>query len=226
MAYAIYNGANNKENCIHYIKMQVEEEKKKIELIYQQNLQEQEIRNEKLAHITQQFDYLHDGISTLTEVNNMTAEDASCVAQVVKEVTEKCETINESLALFVDFSNLYVEGNKNIAGIATKTNLLSLNASIEAARAGAMGRGFAVVAEEIRGLAASTKDLIDNNDRQAETTLPRIRESIDLIKNLLDHVRELGERVTNIAATTQEISAQSDSINSLSQDLREEVNRI
>lgn len=226
MAYAIYNGTNNKENCIHYVKSQLEEEKKKIEQIFQQNLEEQEVRNSKLSTIADQFAHLHDSIDSLTEVNNMTASDAGFLASLVKDVTNKCESINTSLTLFAEFADLYLEGNKNIVGIANKTNLLSLNAGIEAARAGNMGLGFAVVAEEIRGLAASTKGLIDSNDQQAKTTLPKVTESIDLIKGLLTDIHELSEHITNIAATTQEISAQSDNISNLSQELREEVSQI
>ena len=226
MAYAIYNGTNKKENCIYFIKEQMEIEKKKIEAIYQENIEAQQKRNTKLEQIAEGFEILHDSINNLSEVNGMTAQDASSVAEVVKEVTEKCESITEALQLFIEFSDLYVDGNKNIAGIANKTNLLSLNASIEAARAGEMGKGFAVVAEEIRTLASSTKELIDNNDKQAATTLPKVKESIDLIKNLLDSIQELSEHVTNIAATTEEISAQSDSINELSEEIKEKVNSI
>ena len=115
---------------------------------------------------------------------------------------------------------------KILAGIANKTNLLSLNASIEAARAGEMGRGFAVVAGEIRTLASSTKDLIEVNDKQAAETLPKIKESIDMIKNLLDSISILNERVVNIAASTEEISAQSDTIRNMSHVIQETVNSI
>ena len=226
MVNAIYNGSNHKENCIHYIKALVEDEKKKVEAIHQENVEEQERKNNSLSIIIDRFSVLNDSINSLAEVNNMTANDASMVAQVIKEVTEKCEAINESLELLVDFTNLYINSNKDIAGIANKTNLLSLNASIEAARAGEMGRGFAVVAEEIRGLASSTKELIENNDKQADQTLPKISASIEMIKNLLDSIHELSEHVTNIAATTEEISAQSDSISTLSEEIKDEVNKI
>ena len=126
----------------------------------------------------------------------------------------------------MEFSDLYLESNQNIAGIANKTNLLSLNASIEAARAGEMGRGFAVVAGEIRTLASSTKELIEMNDKQAADTLPKIKESIELIKNLLDSISVLNERVVNIAASTEEISAQSDAIRNMSHLMQEQVNSI
>ena len=145
---------------------------------------------------------------------------------MVNEVATQCEVISKALELFIEFSDLYVESNKNIAGIANKTNLLSLNASIEAARAGEMGRGFAVVAGEIRTLASSTKDLIEMNDKQAADTLPRIKESIELIKNLLNSIYVLNERVVNIAATTEEISAQSDTIRGLSDNIQSTVNSI
>ena len=174
MAYAIHNGTNRKENCIYFVKEQMEIEKEKIEVIYQENLEAQQERNKKIEQVVEGFEALHESINNLSEVNGMTARDAS----------------------------------------------------IEAARAGEMGKGFAVVAEEIRTLASSTKELIDDNDKQAATTLPKIRESIDLIKNLLDSIQELSEHVTNIAATTEEISAQSDSINELSDDIKEKVNSI
>ena len=138
----------------------------------------------------------------------------------------RCEEISKALELFIEFSDLYVESNRNIAGIANKTNMLSLNASIEAARAGELGKGFAVVAGEIRNLASSTKELIAANDEQAENTLPKIQESIGMIRVLLDSIYALNERVVNIAATTQEISAQSDTLRNMSDDLQQSVNMI
>ena len=226
MVKAIYNGVNKKENCIHYIKLLAEQEKEEIEQIHLSNVKEQEGRNEKISYIIEQFDQLNGGIVELSKVNDMTAEDAGNVAQVVSEVMRECESISKSLELFVEFSNLYVEGNQNIAGIANKTNLLSLNAGIEAARAGEMGRGFAVVASEIRTLASATKELIEVNDKQAADTLPKIHESIGLIKNLLESISLLNERVVNIAASTEEISAQSDTIRSMSDAIQEAVNSI
>ena len=226
MATAIYNGVNNKENCIYYIKALAELEKEEIEEIHLTNVQEQEERNGKIHHIVDQFNCLNEGITELSRVNDMTADDAENVAQVVSEVVKQCESISKALGLFMDFSDLYVESNQNIAGIANKTNLLSLNASIEAARAGEMGKGFAVVAGEIRTLASSTKDLIEVNDKQAAETLPKIKESIDLIKHLLDSISLLNERVVSIAAATEEISAQSDVIRTMSDMIQESVNAI
>ena len=226
MVSAIYNGVNKKENCIYYIKALAEQEKEEIEGMHQDSIKEQEERNNKIQLIIEQFDQLNEGISELSSVNNVTAQDAGNVAQVVSEVAAQCEVISKSLELFISFSDLYVESNHSIEGIANKTNLLSLNASIEAARAGELGKGFAVVAGEIRALATSTKELIAVNDKQAAETLPRIKESIDLIKKLLDSISVLNERVVNIAATTEEISAQSDTIRDLSDVIQNTVSTI
>lgn len=226
MANAIYNGVNKKENCIYYIKALAEQEKEEIESMHQSNVAEQEERNQKIRQIIEEFVQLNEGIAELSNVNGITAADAGDMVEVVSEVAAQCEVISKSLELFIEFSNLYAESNQNIAGIANKTNLLSLNASIEAARAGEMGRGFAVVAGEIRSLASSTKDLIEVNEKQAADTLPKIKESIELIKNLLDSISVLNERVVNIAATTEEISAQSDTIRNLSDVIQNTVNTI
>ena len=226
MACAIFNGVNNKENCIHYIKSLAESEKREIEIMHDENVRAHEERNEKLDAIMQKFELLNNGISDMAMENDATAKEVGNVAEVVKAVSAQCELLNKALELFVEFSDIYVESNKNISDIANKTNLLSLNASIEAARAGEMGKGFAVVAGEIRTLAASTKELIEANDQQAATTLPQIQESITMLQGLLDSISGLNEKILNIAATTEEITAQSDMIKILSDEIQGDVNKM
>ena len=169
---------------------------------------------------------MNDGVMTLAEANGTIAGDATEITQVVAELSAECEKIKDSLSFFYEFVDVYKGSNDDIAGIANKTNLLSLNASIEAARAGEHGKGFSVVAGEIRNLATSTKNLIDENNKQAEETVPRITSSVEGIKNLIGQIEAMNDRISSIAATTEEVSAQSDTIRSLAGDIQDAVKNI
>ena len=125
-----------------------------------------------------------------------------------------------------DFINVYKKSNEDISSIAGQTNLLSLNASIEAARAGEQGRGFAVVAEEIRNLSDSTKNLLSQNDQKAEAILPKIGESMEAIKNLIESMNEMTEKVATIASNTEEISSQTTYVQEMTGDLRQDVEQL
>lgn len=101
-----------------------------------------------------------------------------------------------------------------ISDIASHSNLLGLNAAIEAARAGEQGRGFAVVAEEMRSLAAKSKD-------SAIMVTEILTQMKDSIENIIYEVNQVGDIAENQAAATQEITAAVEEVSGNSQDLAE-----
>ena len=103
-----------------------------------------------------------------------------------------------------------------IENIASQTNLLSLNASIEAARAGDAGKGFAVVADEIRTLAEQSAKSADNTRELVTNTLHEIQEGSKIANRTADVLNGVVEAIQKIAETSKKLSensqAQADSV--------------
>lgn len=226
MVKAIYNDVNIKENCVYYIRSVAEEETNILAELHRQEQEEHKLHMKKLEDITERFVTLSENIEELNNANEMSAYEATQLAQYIKEIVDLCEALNVSIATMSDFIKVYKKSNEDISSIAGQTNLLSLNASIEAARAGEHGRGFAVVAEEIRHLSDSTKDLLLQNDMQAEAILPKINESINDIKNLVENMNQMNDQVTAIAANTEEISAKTSDVKEMTNVLRTDVEEL
>lgn len=147
---------------------------------------------------------------SLAEINDNTSE-----------MTARFEEINANNVGIGEFINATIETSKKtdeilkfVNTIASQTNLLGLNAAIEASRAGESGRGFSVVAEEIRKLSQTTKQSIDKIG--------------DIVEKIHHSINEIGDQVSSSNGLLQgqvkeleEISLSIDKLNEMATQLKE-----
>ncbi len=147
------------------------------------DLDESQLKVEKHA-----FDVINSSDTSL----NLVREGITSIGDIIEQINSLNEVVERSSKNIEELENLskMIEGfTQVISGIANKTNILSLNASIEAARAGDQGRGFSVVAGEVRNLAAQTA----KSSKEIADTIVKVQE---FISNTVQSMNQIYENTT------------------------------
>lgn len=176
---------------------------------------EQQLISEQLATAMQEMG------STVNEVANSTSTTLSAVDAIQAQVINSADKLDETYNSIVNMTEQIQQSEQSvqkvrsdfdqvvnvlevIKGIADQTNLLALNAAIEAARAGEQGRGFAVVADEVRQLAQRTQDSTKEIDNMINTISVGANSSVEVMASSVvqaNSVQALAKEVMQLNKT-------------------------
>jgi methyl-accepting chemotaxis protein len=132
-------------------------------------------------------------ISSVAQKSNRASSEAATTSKEVSELNTLADSIGEVVGAIKD--------------IAEQTNLLALNATIEAARAGEAGKGFAVVADEVKKLANETAAKTEEIDGRVVRIQQAIRSSVDAVQRIITDIRDIDGATSTVASAVEEQNA-------------------
>ncbi len=163
----------------------------------------------RVQEIVDRFD------SIINKMAETVKESHSSMDMVREKSNDVYETISAVEQVFEEFQKSFAEISKNVGAInriASQTNLLAINASIEAARAGQAGKGFAVVATEVNKLSKNIQEIVGSIDRSMNDLNSNNLKLKDAIINTRAAIDESQTQVNETDAVVDSINAVSDDI--------------
>ena len=228
MATAIFNGLNKPENCHHYQLNVLESGREKIVdishridqkiddantmmkeiIVYSRNMLNATL--EQGSSVEQSSAAVQEMIAAIENMNGLVSSRKDLVDTLYGNTSEGADALNrtlESIQGVYDGVGRIREVVETINGVTSQTDLLAMNAAIEAAHAGDAGKGFAVVADEIRKLSEQTGENSKSIAKDLLSIAEEIQDTRDVSKDTGNRMEQIIARLKKVALSFEELAA-------------------
>jgi methyl-accepting chemotaxis protein len=224
---SLYEHSGNLKSLITQSQKEIEQQQQETDMIATAMNEMSATVREVAQNTTEAAESAEEADTATNSGHKVVVETVDSINALAEAIENAANTINQ----LSDETNAVDTILVSISGIADQTNLLALNAAIEAARAGEQGRGFAVVADEVRTLAARTQEstteirsmldrlktgannaveVMSEGHKQAQGSVEKANVALDTLKSITTTVNAIKEMNTQIATAAEEQSAVTD----------------
>ena len=164
-------------------------------------------QNQSAEELVHEVSHVKDRLADVTESSGRTRSQTEEITRRVRSANEQMAALSSAMDNISDNAQQITKIAKDIEDIAFQTNILSLNASVEAARAGAAGKGFAVVANEVKRLATKSAEAAQSATEMVNNTKAIIQTGVELTADTAGSLRAISDVSGQITAISDQLAA-------------------
>lgn len=221
MAEAIIKGVSAITSCAQYMQHEADIRRSHIE---ETNTAIGEVTselNQVVSQLTQNIGEVKEAVGDISELNSTNHNQILGLSEILDELRCQSEEINAAMESINGSVAGFSETTHDISDIARQINILSINASIEAARAGDAGKGFAVVAQEVGKLANHSQEAVAEAEKSNALVFGDIKTVNDIVasinKKMVEIQKMMNDVRDNISVTMGKGSDISEAMNAVSE---------
>ena len=164
-------------------------------------------QNQSTEELVHEVTHVKEQLADVAKSSGQTRSQTEEITRRVRSANEQMSSLSNAMDDISDNARQITKIAKDIEDIAFQTNILSLNASVEAARSGEAGKGFAVVADEVKQLAAKSAEAAQRATKMVDNTKAIIQNGVVLTADTAGSLRAISDVSAQISTISDQLAA-------------------